>query len=193
MSPVEKATEMLSDFGLTRNQAKVYITTAQLGLASVSQISKLSKVRREDVYRLLPKLEKRGLIEKLLGTPTKIRATPIKEAIAILIKREEEKASERVTQLKVKTKEFLRDFDTNSLKPAIATEEANFALISQRDGILTKVLNIIESSKNELDVTCSTTKLMQLMHTFSDQLRKAIKRLHMLYFDSAKNISGPSH
>jgi sugar-specific transcriptional regulator TrmB len=54
-------------------------------------------VRREDVYRLLPKLEKRGLIEKLLGTPTKIRATPIKEAIAILIKREEEKASERVT------------------------------------------------------------------------------------------------
>jgi sugar-specific transcriptional regulator TrmB len=176
LSPVEKATEMLSDFGLTRNQAKVYIATAQLGLASVGQISKLSKVRREDVYRVLPKLEKRGLIEKLLGTPTKIRATPIKEAIAILIKHEEEKASERVTQLKVKTKEFLRDFDVNSLKPAIATEEANFALISQRDGILTKVLNIIESSKNELDVTCSTTKLMQLMHTFSEQLRKTIKR-----------------
>lgn len=176
MSPVEKAAEMLSDFGLTRNQAKVYIATAQLGLASVGQISKLSKVRREDVYRLLPKLEKRGLIEKLLGTPTKIRATPIKEAIAILIKREEEKASERVTQLKVKTKEFLRDFDPNSLKPAIATEEANFALISQRDGILTKVLNIIESSKKKLDLICSTTKLMQLIHTFSDQLRKAIKR-----------------
>jgi sugar-specific transcriptional regulator TrmB len=176
LSPVEKATEMLSDFGLTRNQAKVYIATAQLGLASVGQISKLSKVRREDVYRVLPKLEKRGLIEKLLGTPTKIRATPIKEAIAILIKHEEEKASERVTQLKVKTKEFLRDFDVNSLKPAIATEEANFALISQRDGILTKVLNIIESSKNELDLTCSTTKLMQLMHTFSEQLRKTIKR-----------------
>jgi sugar-specific transcriptional regulator TrmB len=176
LSPVEKVAEILSDFGLTHNQAKVYIATAQLGLASVGQISKLSKVRREDVYRVLPKLEKRGLIEKLLGTPTKIRATPIKEAIAILIKREEEKASERVTQLKVKTKEFLRKFDTNSLKPAIATEEANFALISQRDGILTKTLNIIENSKKELDLTCSTTKLMQFIHTFSDQLRKAIKK-----------------
>jgi len=32
----EKA-EMLSDFGLTHNQAKVYIAIAQLGLASVSQ------------------------------------------------------------------------------------------------------------------------------------------------------------
>jgi sugar-specific transcriptional regulator TrmB len=176
LSPVEKAAEILSDFGLTRNQAKVYIATAQLGLASVGQISKLSKVRREDVYRVLPKLEKRGLIEKLLGTPTKIRATPIKEAIAILIKREEEKASERVTQLKAKTKEFLRKFDTNSLKPAIPTEEANFALISQRDGILTKILNIIENSKKELDLICSTTKLMQFIHTFSDQLRKTIKK-----------------
>lgn len=81
MSPVEKAAEMLSDFGLTRNQAKVYIATAQLGLSSVGQISKLSKVRREDVYRVLPKLEKKGLIEKLLGTPTKIRATPIKKPL----------------------------------------------------------------------------------------------------------------
>jgi sugar-specific transcriptional regulator TrmB len=176
LSPVEKATEMMSDFGLTHNQAKVYIATAQLGLASVGQISKLSKVRREDVYRVLPKLEKMGLIEKLLGTPTKIRATPIKEAIAALVKREEEKASERVTRLKVKTKEFLRDFDVNSLKPAVFTEEANFALISQRDGILTKALNMIESSTEELNLTCSTTKLMQLIYTFSDQLRKAIKR-----------------
>ena len=55
---------MLSDFGLTHNQAKVYLAIAQLGLASVSQASKASNVRREDVYRIMPKLEKMGLIEK---------------------------------------------------------------------------------------------------------------------------------
>jgi len=176
LSPVEKAAEILSEFGLTHNQAKVYMATAQLGLASVGQISKLSKVRREDVYRVLPKLEKMGLIEKLLGTPAKIRATPIKEAVAVLVKREEEKASEKVTQLKDKTKEFLRNFDVKSLKPAVSPEEANFALISQRDGILTKMFSMIESSNEELDLTCSTTKLMQIIHTFSNQLRKAIKR-----------------
>ena len=176
MSPIEKATEILSDFGLTHNQAKVYIATAQLGLASVGQISKLSKVRREDVYRVLPKLEKMGLIEKLLGKPAKIRATPINDAIAVLVKQEEKKASEKVTQLKVKTKEFLRHFDVNSLKSAIPPKEVNFALISQRDGIITKTLSMIENSNTELDLICSTTRLMQIIHTFPNQLRKAIKR-----------------
>ena len=54
----EKNVEVLLDFGLTRNQAKVYVAIARLRLASVGQISKASKVRREDVYRILPKLEK---------------------------------------------------------------------------------------------------------------------------------------
>ncbi|MCZ2856768.1 MAG: hypothetical protein O2U62_06710, partial [Candidatus Bathyarchaeota archaeon] len=72
----EKNVEILTDFGLTGNQAKVYLAAARLRLASVGQISKVSKVRREDVYRILPKLEKMGLVERLLGKPTKIRATP---------------------------------------------------------------------------------------------------------------------
>ncbi|NIU39390.1 hypothetical protein GWN65_05330, partial [Candidatus Bathyarchaeota archaeon] len=90
MPPLNKNAEMLSDFGLTHNQAKVYIAIARLRLATVSQISKVSKVRREDVYRILPKLEKMGLVEKLLGKPTKIRATPVEEALPILIKHEED-------------------------------------------------------------------------------------------------------
>ena len=61
MSLDENAT-ILSDFGLTHNQAKVYIAVVQLGIASVSQVSKISKVRREGIYKTLPKLEKMGSI-----------------------------------------------------------------------------------------------------------------------------------
>jgi hypothetical protein len=38
MSFSEKNVEMLIDFGLTRNQAKVYVAIARLRLASVGQI-----------------------------------------------------------------------------------------------------------------------------------------------------------
>jgi len=85
------------DFGLTRNQAKVYVAVARLRLASVGKISKVAKVRREDVYRILPKLQKMGLVEKLLGTPTKIRATPVEEALSLLIKHKEDEAREKVS------------------------------------------------------------------------------------------------
>jgi len=107
LSALERNVEMLIDFGLTGNQARVYLAIARLKLATVGQISKISKVRREDVYRILPKLEKMGLVEKLLGKPTKIRATPVEEALSVLIKHEEDTARERVSTLKAKTKTFL--------------------------------------------------------------------------------------
>jgi len=53
--------------GLSPNQAKVYQTILKLGNVPVGLIAKSSSVRREDVYKVLPTLEKMGLIEKLLG------------------------------------------------------------------------------------------------------------------------------
>ena len=50
--------------GLSPNQAKVYQTILKLGNVPVGLIAKSSSVRREDVYKVLPTLEKMGLIEK---------------------------------------------------------------------------------------------------------------------------------
>ncbi|MDH5462470.1 MAG: helix-turn-helix domain-containing protein, partial [Candidatus Bathyarchaeota archaeon] len=87
MLSLDENAEMLSDFGLTHNQAKVYLTIAKLGVATVSQVSKVSKVRREDVYRILPNLEKTGLIERILDKPTRLRAIPVEDALALMIRR----------------------------------------------------------------------------------------------------------
>jgi sugar-specific transcriptional regulator TrmB len=45
MISLEEYANVLSDFGLTHNQAKAYIAAVQLGIASISQVSKVSKVR----------------------------------------------------------------------------------------------------------------------------------------------------
>ena len=174
MLPSEKNVEMLINFGLTRNQAKVYIAVARLRLASVGQISKASKVRREDVYRLLPKLEKMGLVEKLLGTPTKIRATPVEEALSILIKQEEDTARERVSALKAKTKTFLKHF---ARAPRLEVEEkAHFALLSKRESIMGKMLTMMKKAEREFNIVFSRNQIMQLIHNFAEQLTRTIKK-----------------
>ena len=66
MSESDK-TDLLMGLGLSPNQAKVYQTILKLGNVPVVLIAKSSSVRREDVYKVLPTLEKMGLIEKLLG------------------------------------------------------------------------------------------------------------------------------
>ena len=58
-------------------------------------MAKFSKVYREDVYRILPTLEHMGLIERLLGKPAEIRATPISDALSFLVSEEQGKFDER--------------------------------------------------------------------------------------------------
>lgn len=171
----DKNVEILRDFGLTTNQAKVYLAIARLGLASVGQISKASKVRREDVYRIIPKLEKLGLTEKILGTPNKVRATPIEDALSGLIKREEDMAHRKATKLKAKKEAFLKHFNAQRLRPP-AMEGAHFALVSQRDQILNKGLTMIKNAQKEVNMITSADELMQLLTDHASFFRAPLKR-----------------
>ncbi len=174
MSSLEKNVEVLVGFGLTRNQAKAYMAIARLRLASVGQISKASKVRREDVYRILPKLETLGLVEKMLGKPTKIRATPVEEALSLLIKHEEAAARKRVSTMKDKKETFLKHF---ARVPKIELEEkANFALLSKRESIMGKMLTMIKKAESEFCIVFSRSQIMQFIHILSKELQKTIKK-----------------
>jgi len=155
---------MLSDFGLTHNQAKVYVAIVQLGVALVGQVSKVSKVRREDVYRILPKLEKLGLIEKILGKPTRIRATPVEEALSLLIKREQDIVNKRVSALMAKKDVLLKHFKAYKVKPI--SEEAHFALISQREGMINKRLTMVKNAKRAIDIITSGDKFTQFFSKY---------------------------
>jgi sugar-specific transcriptional regulator TrmB len=174
LSRSEKNVEILTDFGLTGNQAKVYLATARLRLAPVGKISKVSKVRREDVYRILPKLEKMGLVEKLIGTPAKIRATPVEEALSLLVKHEEDTARERLSTLKVKKETFLAHFTRPSILEV--EEETHFALLSNLESITSRMLNMVKKAEREFVIACSGRKLMQFIHTFADQFKRITKK-----------------
>ena len=79
----------LTQLELTSAQAKVYLTLATLEKATAKEISNHSNVAREEVYRLLTELQKKGLIERIIASPTQFKATPIEEGLSILIRRKE--------------------------------------------------------------------------------------------------------
>ncbi len=174
MLSLDENAEILAGFGLTRNQAKVYISVAKLGIASINQISKASKVRREDIYRILPKLERMGLVEKLLGKPTKVRAAPAEDALSILIEREQRMAKKRVNALETKREAFLKHF--NSFRMKSESEEAHFALVPQRIGIINKEMNMIRKAQSTIDIITSRDKFRQFFINHEEALEKAIEK-----------------
>ena len=65
MQQERDSTDLLTDFGLTPYQAKIYLAAVKLGPSAAGKLAKVAGVRREEVYRTLPKLEKAGLIERM--------------------------------------------------------------------------------------------------------------------------------
>jgi len=55
-------TKKLIDFGLTEKEAKVYLATLELEVASVNEIAKHSGINRSSTYVVLESLKKRGLV-----------------------------------------------------------------------------------------------------------------------------------
>ena len=145
------------------------------GTSVVGEISKLSKVRREEVYRVMPKLEKMGLIEKTLSTPVKLKATSVENALSILIKNEEENSKNRIVELKAKKEEFLRNYHTSSRGTKLRNED-QFSLTLEKAVSLSKTNALIDGAKGNVEMVASQEKTLQFLKYFSDSLIEAAKR-----------------
>jgi len=175
ISSIEQNAQTLSSFGLTVKQAKVYLALVSLGIAPVGEISKLSKVRREEVYRILPKLEKMGLIEKTLTAPVKLKAASVDNALSILIREEEESSKNRLIELASKKQEFLEHFRTGSKDGKFGNGE-QFSIISEKAVGLSKIESLINNARTEIEYCVSREKLLQFLKFFAIPLGRASAR-----------------
>ena len=168
----DENTDLLLGLGLSLNQARVYLAILKLEKATVGQVAKFSKVRREDVYRILPSLEKMGLIEKLMGKPTLIRATPISDALSLLMAEEKTKSEDRLTGMRSRVQKLsLKDW-----KQPLPGEESIYILIAEKKAILAKTSELIRNSRKEVALIADKARIIPTLSQFSEECRQAIKK-----------------
>jgi sugar-specific transcriptional regulator TrmB len=116
----------LTEFGLTINQVKVYLSIVQSGKIHVTQISKNTLLHRQDIYKLLPKLEKMGLITRTISKPVMVEALPVERALERIIAKEKETADRRIICLET----ALKDIAGEIKQQPIIAEETQFTLLT---------------------------------------------------------------
>ena len=170
---VSDKTDLLMGLGLTPNQAKVYQTILILGNAAVGQIAKSSLVRREDVYKVLPALEKMGLIEKLLGKPVMIRATPVAGALTSLILDEKVRSDERITSMKTKFQALAK---AKWIQPIVEDDgkDSLYALIPEGKAVIAKYTSLIESSKTNVSWIDTLKEISHATSLLSAEIKRAV-------------------
>jgi sugar-specific transcriptional regulator TrmB len=173
---LEDSSKVLSEFGLTPYESKVYLTVFREGLTTAAEIAKVADIRREEVYRTLPKLEKTGLIERVLGRPARVRALPIEDALSILINRKEEEASKEIRNLIAKKRDLLEMFQTKEPDETHDKESAHFTLLSEKDAIEKRISLLIRNATTSIDFADTFERAFRFVLTFAEELVAARER-----------------
>lgn len=169
-------TKALSSLGLTGHQSRVYLAVLNQNGISIGDISKQTKIRREDVYRTIPKLEQMGLVEKLLSKPTMIRALPVQRALSNLIEVKQTNVDKRIAELKVSTAKFVNHYKKGKRTNVEKGEDSSFILLTQPNGIIVKASNMIAAAEKKIDAVYAKKQLNQFIPVFSDPLKQALER-----------------
>ena len=98
---------VFTQLGLTIRQAEVFIAISKLGQANVKTIAKTAQTDRAEIYRTVPKLQKLGIVKKIITTPISFKAIPLAEALSILL----EQSVQKHKEIRVKAEQFLRNFN----------------------------------------------------------------------------------
>jgi sugar-specific transcriptional regulator TrmB len=170
------STDLLTDFGLTPYQAKVYLAAVKLGPSAAGKIAKVAGVRREEVYRTLPKLEKAGLIERILGRPIKVRALPIEDTLSILVKRKEEAARKELADLEAKREDLIESIVIEKETVEEEEEISQFVLVSERDTVSKRMETLIEGSTEVIDFVDTVNNVVRFLLAYEDSILESVKK-----------------
>jgi sugar-specific transcriptional regulator TrmB len=114
--------------GITSNEARVYLALLRLGNSTAKAISKNSGVARPEIYQIMAKLEKLGLVEGIVSAPCKFRAISMQDAFSVLMERRIKVTSE----LQATTRKILNKFKNNNARTALEEDETQFILMSEK-------------------------------------------------------------
>ena len=163
-------TETLMELGLTLNQARIYVALLHSEKpVTAREISKVTSITRQDVYRILPTLQNDGLIEKTITSPTKFNATPLKIGASILIKNKIAQHTALLEKANMMTDESL-------IKQLTLDEDPEFILIPENEAVVQKISQITSSVQSSLDIVTSKKRLPRAIIEFFDERMQALKR-----------------
>jgi sugar-specific transcriptional regulator TrmB len=172
----EDLAKKLSDFGFTVNQAKVYLSIVQSGLTCVGRIAKATQLHRQDIYKILPKLEKMGLITKTIDVPFMIEAIPVEKALNSLVSTEREKANERISRLEANLKELINAIKKQQERRNTREEERRFILLTTDAEIKNMADLTFENARIECDLVTNLELITRLMTHFREHFQKLSRR-----------------
>lgn len=148
--------EILNDLGLSKRKADIYLFLSKKGVQKAQSIAAHLDIDRAQTYRLLRSLKEMGVLEETIEAPTRYIAIPVEDLIESYLK---DKKSE-IDSLEADKEKIVSYFSSISKKEPEAPM-AKFQIITGRNGIYSKISQMVNESKNEVSSLTTSLGLLQ--------------------------------
>lgn len=160
---LEKIKKEMVKFGLTHNQAKIYIYLGKYGAKTAPEVVKSLGMPRTETYFILNTLQSKGIVTAEFSSPTRYVALPIEQAISTLINTEKENLNILAKQEKSVT-EMWKEIPAF----AIETTELKQDRLQTMEGtgqIYSKIKDMIKTAREQIIVFGSEKDISRFYHS----------------------------
>jgi sugar-specific transcriptional regulator TrmB len=169
--------EMLSKFGLLKNEIKVYLYLARAGEKKAGEIAEAISLHRTETYRILRDLEKKGIIFSIFEKPLKFTAVPLDKAIDLLV-------DVQKVKIRLLEKEKANIVDLWLSIPQQKVEKAKKELFQMLEGeqqVILKAEEVLEKTEREFQIFAPDSYLAQLFYSdFTDRLKSRLDKINIM-------------
>lgn len=165
MLPVDAIQEKLSNFGLTKNESRVFIFLSKYGSKPAIEITRLLKIPRTETYRVINTLQGIGIVSSTIDHPVKFSAIPIGKALDVLIRTE----MENIHVLQNQKNDIIEIWNSlpSFTKEDNTTSEEKIQILRGQNSIVSKVNEMIQGVQKRLFLLGSEKNFMRLYHSDS--------------------------
>ena len=159
---IEKILKILDDFGLSKNESKMYTFLGKHGTKTASEIKTALNIPHSDVYRFLNKLQRNGILHVSYGSAMIYSIIPPKNLLISFI--EEEKNKIKILEKKEKIFLELWNKIPNFIDENKKTTDSIFLNLNGDVQINNKLKEMIRGSKKEFLLLGSQKDFAKFYH-----------------------------
>jgi len=168
----EEVMPLLEDYGLTEEEARVYVGVLRIGTGKVSEISHFTNTDRVKGYKILENLRSEGYVTSTLSSPILFSANDPKTTLDTILTKKKS-GIQRLEKNQARLIENLEKLKGHS----VVSNLPKLSVISGRDNIYNEIKKIIDETKDEMYLVTSTSDLIRMYYTdIPAAIKKALKR-----------------
>ncbi len=170
---MEKSNDALSDLGFSESELDLYFALLRIGEGTISDCTKLSRLRRTAAYATMRKLVELGLVAEVAAKPVRFRALPPKIALTELL-------NEKLRDVQEKHRKHLEDLQ-RKIEEEIAYIEKRLPrvvdeIISKAQALYSKGSVSIEADREIVILRGSKAVFDALHHIKVQKVTRIISR-----------------